>query len=330
MTRSQQTIAVLFSFILLHNLGASSVFAGGPSIAPATSPAIGPQRTSLWGNAVNGLQARLLMPAAVEQNSLIPIRFQIACDPDHLPLGVDRLDTFLLPMRVSLLMKNVKSGRTVKVRPMIPTHSIPVRNTGDDFVPLDGTPIKVFEAEVALRPADPAIEPGEYDCVLNYPSDLPTFPGELQPPNIKRCWGGNLATASIRMRVQPETPKIRQMKVPTRVHLDADRVLRCDEQDMERINVSIRNGCFLGTRITRNGGAEMLTGDFSLPAAGGVVFDDPTPEADAKAGAGNEVSYTIEVFETETPPQHMWMPMPGQDGYKSLWKRVYKVTSTRQ
>ena len=113
--------------------------------------------------------------------------------------------------------------------------------------------------------------------------------------------------------------------MPTRVRLDGDRVLRCDKRDMEAVDVPVRNGCFLGTRVIHEGGAGMLAGGFSLPAEGGVVFDDPTADADAKAREGEEVTYMIEVFETDRPAEHAWMPLPDEDGYKTLWKRSYKV-----
>ena len=91
----------MFALPCLLAVVAAAAVAAGPSPAPTTGPAAKAERASLWGNAVDGLQARLLAPPEVEQNDLIPVRFEIASDPDRLPPGVDRLDTFLLPSRVA-------------------------------------------------------------------------------------------------------------------------------------------------------------------------------------------------------------------------------------
>ena len=41
-------------------------------------------------------------------------------------------------------------------------------------------------------------------------------------------------------------------------------------------------------------------------------------------------TYTIEVFETADPPQHGWMPGPGSKGYRTLWKKTYRVSYSRK
>lgn len=326
MTTPTQVLAQVVALYFLAAVPMIAV-AAGPSTAPATGPAAKVERASLWGNAVDGLQARLLAPAEVEQDDLIPLRFEIAADPDHLPPGVDGFDTFLLPTRVDVSMTNVKTGKTVAVGPLVPTNGIPTKNTGGDFVLLDAKPIKSFAVEVALRTAVTPVEPGDYECVLRYPSGRapPAWALDVLPPTPERFWHGKWETAPLRVRVRAQSLKTLRLPVPKRVHLDADHVLRCDKEVIEAVDVPIRNGCFLGTRIRRIGGAEMLAGGFSLPAEGGVVFDDPTTDADAKVQPGDEVTYAVEVFETEKPPEHIWLPTPGLDGYKTLWKRAYQT-----
>ena len=80
---------------------ADSTPAASTSAASKPTPA---ERPSLWGQAVSGVQARLFMPTEVEQDALVPIRLEIANDPDRLPAGVGRFDTFLLQTRVVVSM----------------------------------------------------------------------------------------------------------------------------------------------------------------------------------------------------------------------------------
>ena len=122
--------------------------AASTSAAPKPTPA---ERASLWGQAVNGVQARLFIPTEVEQDALVPIRLEIADDPDRLPADAARFDTFLLQTRVAVSMTNVKTKQSVTVRPPVPVNGIPTMDRGSEFVQLDGTAIKPFEMNVALR-----------------------------------------------------------------------------------------------------------------------------------------------------------------------------------
>ncbi len=40
---------------------------------------------------------------------------------------------------------------------------------------------------------------------------------------------------------------------------------------------------------------------------------------------GDEITYTVEVFETEMAAEHLWLPVAGHDGYRTLWSRTFKV-----
>ena len=318
-------------------LAASTAFAAQPATGPATAPAAAAapaERSSLWGDALGGVQARLSMPAEVEQDALVPIRLEIADDPDRLPPGADRFDTFLLQTRVAVSMTNVKTKRSVTVGPPVPANGIPTINSGNDFVRLDGTAVPPFRMQLALRRAGPALEPGEYDCVLSCPVEggRPPWLIRPEPAGPEGGWwaAGKFQTAPLRVKVLPPTAKTRRLFLPGRAYLtrgkpDAGFALCCDKQDIEAVDVPVRNGCYLGTSVGRAGGASETSGAaLSLPE-GGVLFDDPTGGPVAGAEPGDELTYTAEVFETEAPPQHMWMPAPGRDGYKTLWKRSFKV-----
>ena len=306
---------------------ADSTPAASTSAASKPTPA---ERPSLWGQAVSGVQARLFMPTEVEQDALVPIRLEIANDPDRLPAGVGRFDTFLLQTRVVVSMTNVKTKQSLTVRPPVPVNGIPTRDTGGEFVRLDGTAVKPFEMDVALRSAGASLEPGDYDCVLSCPVDeyRPKWLLQAEPPGSD-WWSGKFQTAPLRVKVVPATAKHRTLFLPkvaylAKSQLNAGFELRCDKKDVEAAEVPIRNGCYLGTRISRAGGASELTGDaISLPE-GGSLFDDPT-DPSIKVKPGDRLTFTLEVFETERAAEHLWLPVPGQDGYKTLWTRSFKV-----
>ena len=300
------------------------------SRAIASDAAPSSQRASLWGPVVKGVQSRLFMATEIEQDALIPIRFDIADDPAHLPPGMDRFDTFLLDTRVVLSLTNIKTKKSVIVRPPVPENGIPTVDSGNDFVRLDGSEIKPFQMNVALRSARATLEPGEYDCVLSCPIEANRPQWLIQPvPPGDGWWSGRFETTPLRIKIVPATAKTRSLSLPKNAYLAKSQLntgfeLRCDKLDVEAVDVPVRNGCYLGARISREGGASELTGDaISLPA-GGLIFDDPT-DPKVKVKAGEELTYTVEVFETARPAEHHWMPVPGQDEYKSLWTRSFKV-----
>jgi hypothetical protein len=180
-----------------------------PVLAPASRPS---QRASLWGPAVDGVQARLFIATEVEQDALVPIRLEIADDPGHLPAGTERFDTFLLQTRVAISMTNLKTGKSVTVGPLVPVNGIPTMNMGSDFVRLDGTPIPPFKMEIALRPAGAALEPGEYDCVLRCPFEgqRPQWLMQAAPQVLGAgWWSGKFETAAIVLLPAPLFPSSR-------------------------------------------------------------------------------------------------------------------------
>jgi hypothetical protein len=296
--------------------------------APRSAPA---HKAALWGEAIQGVQARLTLPGEVEQDALVPIGFEIVNDPDRLPPNTHRLDTFLLETRIAITITGVKTMQSVTVFPPVPVNGIPTMNQGTDFVPLDGSPVKPFQMTIALRPAGEALAPGEYDCVLTYGVEghQPQWVIQSAPPG-EGWWSGKFQTAPVRVKVMAATQKKRTLYLPKTAFLSQSRLnsgfdLRCDKTDVEAVELPVRNGCYLGTRIGRaHGASSLMGGALSLPE-GGTLFDDPTSTPDAKDKPGDELTYTVEVFETERAAEHSWMPLEGSDGYKTLWQRTLKV-----
>lgn len=330
MTTPYSQLAFMLAFVGLLLCATPFASAAEPP-PPATRPASPRFRASLWGEAIQGVQARLILPAEVEQDSLVPIRLEIVDDPDRLPPGTNRLDTFLLETRIAVTFTGVKSQQSVTVVPPVPVNGIPTMDQGTEFVRLDGGPVKPFEMTVALRPAGASLVPGEYNCVLSYGVEgrQPQWLLKAAPPG-EGWWWGKCQTAPIRVRVVSATEKKRTLFLPKTAHLSQSRLnsgfeLRCEKADVEAVDVTVRNGCYLGTRIGRSHGASMLMGgELSLPE-GGSLFDDPTSEPDARVKPGDELTYTVEVFETERAAEHHWLPVEGNDGYKTLWQRTLKV-----
>ena len=331
MTMPYSQIVFMWAFIGL--LPSATPLASAAEPAPSTTrPATtAPTKASLWGEPMLGVQARLTLPAEVEQDALVPIRLEIVDDPDRLPPNTNRLDTFLLETRIAITFTGVKTRQSVTVVPPVPVNGIPTINQGTDFAPLDGSPLKPFDMTVALRPAGAALAPGEYDCVLSYAAEGRQPQWLIQPaPPGQGWWSGKFQTAPVRVKVVPATEKKRTLYLPKTAHLSHSGLnsgfdLRCDKTDVEAVDVPVRNGCYLGTRIGRvHGASSLMSGELSLPE-GGTLFDDPTSTPDAKDKPGDELTYTVEVFETERAAEHGWMPVEGTDGYKTLWQRTFKV-----
>jgi hypothetical protein len=112
----------LFIFLV-----ASFVSAEPPA---TTQPAT---RRSLSGPVVSGIQARLQSLIDVEQNAALPVTLEIQCDPDLLPAGIARLNTFLYRVHCQLRMVNASSGKQFKTEPYDPTLGMITTDDGKTF-----------------------------------------------------------------------------------------------------------------------------------------------------------------------------------------------------
>lgn len=294
--------------------------AAGPSSQPATLPTSRPAaHGSLWGAPVQGLQARLDGPRQCEQNEILSLRWELACDSDHLPAGVDRFDRRRVTERASLTMTDVRTGRAFTVTALDPWRGPPVDEDWALVSLAGGTAVKL-SLEFPLRAASPEVAPGDYDCVLTCRAKR--RPAGAMGPGTRvdpaRVWHGELVTGPLRIHIAPETPKSRRLFVPGGVFQDEEGRLRCRAGDVEAIDVPLRNGCFVGTRVTGEDGMEELAGGWTLGREGGdIVRGTATPLRWGRC--------TVEVFETGLPPGHLWFPSPGSDDYKTLWKRTFSA-----
>ena len=128
-----------------------------------------------------------------------------------------------------------------------------------------------------------------------------------------------------RLRVVAESERTQEFRVPTRLRL-ADGQVRFGADDSEKVKLPVRNGYFMGMTVNRLNGPGMLTNagfDAEHMTVEDLSGDPVIPKGEGMAD--RKLTYTIEIFETAKPAGHGWLPAPGRDGYKTLWKRVFEV-----
>lgn len=126
-----------------------------------------------------------------------------------------------------------------------------------------------------------------------------------------------LAAAPIHADIPP--PSAVTYDVPTRLRLvrtDHGPSVSYTRADTVPHRVVIIRGAYLGARITRDGGAQVLLGGGVRPLA---RPDDPSPVDglfDYRGGAVDH-TYLLEIFQTDEPPGHKWNPEAR--GYRVVW-----------
>lgn len=293
--------------------------AGCIAAAPTTQPV---QQASDWGPEVDGLRARLLAPAKIEQNVALSVSIELQCDPASLPPGVARFDRSHSDQRLRLTLTNAATGRVVELKPF-DMGLLLARDVHENTEPLDGRPLETVRAECLLREARDAITPGAYDCVVRYADSGKDE--STDRPQRKDVWSGELHTAAMRIRVNPEVLHPMTLLVPSRLRLTRDLLVM--PEDAERITAKLGNGMYVGTSIICSVGSkemfEALNGGPPMQGGPNPIDDwhhwlDSHPEA-------TTAEYTIEVFATADPPHHMWEPGPGANDYVTLWRKQFVV-----
>jgi hypothetical protein len=295
--------------------GMSGIVGAAPSATqPTTVPAT---RTSQWGQAVSGLQARVEAPVEVEQGAALPVTIELQWDPDSVPKGDAGLNTFMYPAHLQLRMVNIAATKTFAVEPYDPTSGMPCPDEGRDVVALDVKSSTRLQAEFPLRLAGPDLQPGDYDCTVSYSTDRR---GNVQPPSgAVHYWSGEIVSAPLRLKVVAEVPRSQTFSLPTRLRVDADGYVRFHPDDAESVRLVVGNGMFVGARISNSDNTRMSMQSGTPQMDGANTFVDDL----RKLPAGRTRSYTIEVFETSDQPHHMWFA----EGRKTLWKKTFSVTT---
>jgi hypothetical protein len=292
--------------------------AGAGCAATATEPV---QIRSRWGPETNGLRARFQAPAEIEQNAPLAISFELQCDPKSLRAGIVRFDRFYPYPRLRLTLTNAATGRVIQLKPYDMGGPFDA-NRYENTVPLDGHPLKPIQAEFPLRRAGDALTPGEYNCTVSYLDLGHTRPS--QRPRPKDLWTGELDAAPLRLTVKPEVLRPVTFLVPKRLRLTRDQRVVFLREDAERVTAMLGNGMYLGTTVS--GDAGWL--ESGTPEPGGPNAIDNWHVPPHSPPPGGSAVYTIEIFATADPPHHFWTPAPGNNDYKTLWRKTFVVRQT--
>jgi hypothetical protein len=307
-------LALFFASLSCVGTGKGGVLPPDPS-APERSPS---------GEEASGLQCRFTAPARIEQGMPLEAEVNLRCDPKRLPAGVTRLNGFLIGDRLSLTLANRRSGKTVTVRPYDPTTGMPVQDTGEAGAPLDGSTIKPFRASFPLVTVRGALEPGTYEARVHY-----EFPGSYKqswwrgtPAQWDAFWKGKVVSGPLEIEILKATPKTATYLLPKHLRLLPALKIGYTGEDAEKVEVTLRNGFFVGTQITRDpaGGLTLMSG------TPGPDDANPIGEIIGYEGGDRKLSCTIEVFETADRPEHMWHPSPSSGDYRTLWKKTFSLT----
>lgn len=291
----------------------------GPNKKPE-KPAAGRRlETGTWGKEKLGLQCRTKAPTEIEQGMSFQVHVDIRSHPRHLQPGVKRLNLFLHDAFLELSLSNPRTGKTYAVKPYDPTAGMPVRDSGKDAVPLDGTTLEPLRTGFPLAKVYDALPPGRYECRVAYSlpgKRTPWWHGADEEWKAAGFWHGTVVSGPFRLNVLKEPPSTRTLMLPKRLRLENARIC-FKKEDAEKVEVSLRNGHFVGAYYYR-GGDKNWYALGGPPKPNDVISIDNDVEDEKK-------SYTIEVFETADRPCHMWRPGPGSGGYKVLWKKTLAV-----
>jgi hypothetical protein len=121
------------------------------------------------------------------------------------------------------------------------------------------------------------------------------------------------------------------VRVPTRMLLSRSHgwiVLRPDPKSFQAVTLKIGKEMFTGIEldtITRRPGKPART---EMSELSGMTVSCESLGAQVKPPRKNEsLSLLVTVFESPTPPQHMWMPSPYEKKYRVLWKKEFPASS---
>lgn len=292
--------------------------AGAGCTSAATRPV---QILSPWGPETNGLRARFQAPAEIEKNAPLAVLFELRCDPASLPAGIARFDRSHPNQRLTLTLTNAATGRAIELKPFDLGMAGSTRMY-DNTEPLDGRPLEPIRAQFLLRSASVVLTPGNYECIISYVDQGHTTSG--QRPRPTDVWTGAVHTIAMPLLIRPEVLRPVTFLVPKRLRLTEDLKVVFLPEDAERVTVMLGNGMFLGTSVSGDTG----TLDGGTPEPGGPNAIDDWHIPPHAPPPGGKAEYTIEIFATADPPHHSWMPAPGNNDYKTLWRKTFIVPQT--
>lgn len=294
-------------------------------------------QTSFWGPSQHGLQCRVIVPVAVEQGEQVQAVVELRCDPVALEPNVRRLNVFLPAAYLSMSLTSLETGDQFALRTYDPTGGMLAFDEGKATALLDGTPMAAIPVNFPLVKLYETLKAGMYDCVVRF--SFPTnrarwWRGDDATWEKAGFWSGTVSSGKFSLNLRRETPKTTTFLLPKRLRLVKElRTVRAEDDapivpvptirfksgDAEKVTVSLRNGHFIGSKCTDSRGMSQWGGP---PKASdldsiGAWYD--------YRGGDKTVEYTMEVFETADPPEHLWHPGPGSGGYRVLWSKTFSI-----
>jgi hypothetical protein len=282
-------------------------------------------QTSPWGEWNNGLQCRVTVAKSIEQGMPLEARIEFNSDLAHMPVGIGQLNTFMHNDYLTLILKKNGNEKEFRLKPYDPTGGMLAMDRGKWGAPLNGGKMEPWKSSFPLVVLRDELQPGSYTCSVefSYPDEPRYWMGSRDDWDKLGFWYGKVVSRTFELQILEETPKTRKFQVPTRLRLEKELRLVCAKEGAQEIEVPLRNGFFIGSKVYYNG---------KLSCIGTLLFSHERQVAYWSWYKDGDIhaTYSLEIFETEHPPVHMWSPGPGSGGYKVLWKKSFEVNYTEE
>lgn len=279
---------------------------------------------SPWSEPSGGLRMRADLPTRVEQGERVVAVIEITRENSGLPPGVTRLETRDAEEFLTLRLTPVGGGEATSVRPEDWTQGMPYPPEPGAPVPNLSTDPPPVRTHFPLARVREAVSPGRYEGVVELAIPAPERRRPLFEVGLDRLWHGTLRSGVFPIEIVAEPKRTRRLKVPKQLRLVKGLRLTFLTEDIETVEVPRRNGHYLGTIITFDGGDDGRT-----EISGLLPPDDPNPLLTVPPDHEGpyETTVTVTVFRTIEPPAHHW-PRPALD--EILWRRTIEVRYTAE
>jgi hypothetical protein len=306
-------------------------FVAGPTRFTVRDPA-----ALAWGAPTEGLACGLAaLRDTIEQGSDLTVHLGLRFDPESAPDSLGVLNE--ISGDIGFTLTNTRTGESMERRRRRFPGPGPIIAQPDDFVRLRNRPVVVHEAGAAiLTPKGEQLPEGTYSVTAWYENDggLEFTQGDL-PFSVpfggpSALWKGKVTSEPVRVHIRHAEPMPQEVRVNSTYvmeerngrigwGLSADKPIR--------VTIARRPGYFVGRKYEES----FAIGDDAFRAGtrgwGGSIWDQggcclfslsPEEEARIRSGERLVVRRDVTVFETSSPPGHLWMPERGD--YRVLWQ----------
>ena len=295
-----------------------------------------------WGEAVNGLQCRVVTSkAAVPMGSKLAFELRFRRDPETADPKMHVLNSNERARSIVLRFTNKKAGRTFEREPFDVGMLTGIDE--DDLADLRGRVPRPERFTVYLLSDEgEQIPPGTYSVTMGYENTAkPEVEVTVDADGLIRTrpyrgppkfWKGKITSAPIRLTVTHVPTKEVELKTNSSLILKREKdsvSWSWSTREPTTFRAKRRPGYHLGSRYSLHvflDGKEVQSGGGGL---GGVWRDGQGASylserfaRQALAGRKLELRADVEIFETSVPVRHMWSPEAGD--LKVLWQGQVK------